>query len=88
MLDYLNEVRKETEKAIAEEIDLAVNKAQKELNSDVFGFGRTLHREHPEEWNNIKDQWNEIFPKAEYRAEVEVKMIGTDLKQGVFQIEE
>jgi spore germination protein KC len=88
MLDYLDEVKKETEKEIDQEINLAVNKAQKNLNSDVFGFGSILNREYPEQWHGIKDQWGEIFPNVDYTVEVEVKVIGTDLKQGVFQIEE
>lgn len=87
MLDYLEEVRKEAEKEIEGEIRLAVNKAQKELHSDVFGFGNTFNREYPEQWHEIKDEWSGIFPDVDYTIEVGVKVIGTDLKQGVFQIE-
>lgn len=87
MLDYLEEVRKEAKKEIEDEIRVAVNKAQKELHSDVFGFGNTLNREYPEQWHGIKDGWSEMFPDVDYTVEVEVKVIGTDLKQGVFQIE-
>lgn len=87
MLDYLEEVRKEAENEIEGEIRLAVNKAQKELQSDVFGFGNTLNKEYPEQWHEIKDEWSRIFPEVDYTVEVQVKVIGTDLKQGVFQIE-
>jgi len=87
MLDYLEEIRKEAEKEIEGEVRLAVNKAQKELTSDIFGFGNTFGREFPTEWRILKDQWNEIFPTVDYTVEVEVNIIGTDLKQGIFQIE-
>jgi len=87
MLDYLEEVKKAAEKEIEGEIRLAVNKAQKELHSDVFGFGSTLNREYPEQWHVFKDQWNEIFPTVDYTVEVEVNVIGTDLKQGIFEVE-
>lgn len=47
--------------AIQDEVLAAVKKAQ-ELNADIFGFGEVVHKQHRHEWENMKDQWDKIFP--------------------------
>lgn len=59
--------------AIREEISSALSKAQK-LNADIFGFGDMLHQKHPTEWNDLKDQWDQLFPSLDVQVDVDAKV--------------
>lgn len=45
-----------------------------ELESDIFGFGDKIHRSDPQQWQQIKDQWNDIFPTLQVNINVEFKL--------------
>ncbi len=42
--DYLKEIEKEGEKTIKKEIEMVIDKAQQDFQSDIFGFGRVLNK--------------------------------------------
>ena len=50
----------------------ALNKAQKELKTDIFGFGEAIHRKYPKVWEKFKDDWNDKFPDLPVNITVEV----------------
>jgi len=61
------EVRRSIEASLAEtikdEIRSALNKAQKELKSDVFGFGGAFFRAYPRLWRDtLEKRWDELYP--------------------------
>lgn len=74
---------KELERACSEQIRKEVEKvfikAQKDFKSDIFGFGSLFHRKYPEEWNEIKDNWHNVFPDVDFQVEVETNAIRTGL---------
>ncbi len=55
----------------------AVEKAQKEFGSDIFGFGMSVHAQHPEDWKRIKEKWDQIFPTATVTISVESEVYQT-----------
>ena len=57
--DYLNRLEKELKALIEEEVYNVIEKAQKEMNSDIFGFGTRLNKKDPKKWKALKDQWLE-----------------------------
>ncbi len=57
-------------KRLTEELAAAINKAQTEFQSDIFGFGVYMHRQHPKEWREIKENWDDYFAKAEINVSV------------------
>ena len=59
--------------AIEDEIKSALSKAKK-LNADIFGFGEIMHKKHPKEWWEMKDNWEEIFPDLEVEIVVDAKL--------------
>lgn len=62
--DLLSEV-------IRNEIAMVLEKAQKEYNSDIFGFGMLIWRKYPKEWKDYyKNMWNEIFPNLDVAVHV------------------
>lgn len=71
-LDLLKKLEEEQKHAIEEEIKAAVEKAKNDFHSDIFGFGYTLYRHYPKEWEKIKDNWDEIFPDTQYELKINV----------------
>jgi spore germination protein KC len=51
----------------------ALNKAQKELKTDIFGFGEAIHRKYPKTWGKLKDDWNDKFTDLPVNITVEVE---------------
>lgn len=84
---YLNLIDEETIKkleallagAIREEAEAALNKAQQEYGSDIFGFGQAVHRNHPGYWKKIKNQWLDIFPDVPVSIQVQAKIRRTGM---------
>ncbi|MGG1397821.1 Ger(x)C family spore germination protein [Bacillus salipaludis] len=75
----LEEIQKDIEKEIRTRIQLVVNSAQKEFQSDIFGFGQAVYRKYPKAWNTVyKKNWDQDFPKLEVKihSKVYVRRIG------------
>jgi len=54
--------------------DMALAKAQKELNADIFRFADAFYRKYPKKWNENKDRWDDIFPKVKVKLETNPKI--------------
>ncbi|MDD3654086.1 MAG: Ger(x)C family spore germination protein [Desulfotomaculaceae bacterium] len=59
---------------IEEEARAALDKAQQEYRSDVFGFGEAVHRKYPREWKEMKNNWPEKFSNIQVSFLVETKI--------------
>ena len=57
---------------IVSEMNLCVNKAQKDLDSDIFGFGGSIFRKYPNVWRKISTNWDKIFPDIEVKCNATV----------------
>jgi spore germination protein KC len=53
------------------EIAESIRKAQTEFTSDIFGFGRQLHVQHPDRWPDFKEHWDEHFSRANVEITIE-----------------
>lgn len=71
----LNELLASKVKLLCEK---ALNKAQKELKTDIFGFGEAIHRKYPKTWEKLKDDWNDKFTDlpVNITVEAETKQLG------------
>ena len=47
------------------------------LNADIYGFGTSVHRKYPKEWEMMKGQWDAIFPDIEFSVKARVHIPGT-----------
>lgn len=56
--------------SVRNEVLAALQIAQEDLESDIFGFGRAVYSSYPREWQLLKDNWDEIFPTLEVQVEV------------------
>ncbi len=70
-IEPLKEIEAAFNQQMAEEITAAVQKAQTEFQSDIFGFGVFVHRQHPDAWKELKENWDDYFAGAEIRVSVE-----------------
>jgi len=60
--------------AIHDEINAAIVKAQIELGVDVFKFGEAIHREFPQEWKELKKNWDREFTNLDINVEVDANL--------------
>ncbi|QXM05082.1 Ger(x)C family spore germination protein [Crassaminicella indica] len=84
-IDFINErgrsmVKKDAEKLIENKIKSIIKKVQKEYDSDIFGFGSIIEREHPKLWKEIKDDWDKIFKDLKIEVKAEVNIRGSALR--------
>ncbi|GEC91515.1 hypothetical protein BBR01nite_38460 [Brevibacillus brevis] len=77
----LVELEKLKKEKIEAEVKAALEKTQKDLQADVFGFGEVIHRAYPKEWKNLKEYWDRVFPTLEVHVDVKTKITGTALIQ-------
>lgn len=67
------------DQAIYREIQAALDAAQKQLQVDVFGFGEAIHREYPQQWQEMKPVWDELFPELQVELEIKSTILHTNL---------
>ena len=68
------ELEKLLNREIKKEIMMALNKAQKDYSSDIFGFGEFVHKHHPRYWKEVVDEWDDIFSKLPADIQVNAKI--------------
>ncbi|WP_459835687.1 Ger(x)C family spore germination protein [Halanaerobaculum tunisiense] len=63
---------------IKKNIESALKKAQLDYEADIFGYGTALYRAYPQQWEEIKDEWDQIFPtvKTKIKVDVTIKRLG------------
>lgn len=81
-LEIFNKIQEEQKHAIEKEVEVAVDKLQKEFGSDILGFGRALDKKYPKEWKRVKDNWENLFPEVAYTVEVDASIRRTGLLLG------
>ncbi|MFP5106568.1 Ger(x)C family spore germination C-terminal domain-containing protein [Neobacillus sp. C211] len=75
----IEDTQKKIEKEIKARIQLVVNGAQKDFQSDIFGFGQAVYREYPKAWNTFyKKNWNQEFSQVDVtiHSKVFIRRIG------------
>ncbi|MCZ8512177.1 Ger(x)C family spore germination protein [Paenibacillus filicis] len=74
-------LNKELEKRIAK----MITKMQK-LGVDVFRFDDHMHRQHPDVWKSLKNDWQKKFKEADISVKVEVSIRNTGLTGPALQL--
>ncbi|MDI3279870.1 MAG: Ger(x)C family spore germination protein [Bacillota bacterium] len=68
--ELVRSLERRTATAIRGEIMAALQRAQKEYRSDIFGFGAAVYRRYPGLWRQIEQDWDRIYPDLEVVVEV------------------
>lgn len=74
LMDQISEAQN---KAIEEEIKLALKAARDDLGADIFGFGEKVHASYPKEWVSIEKDWDSIFQNMNIDIVVESRIRNT-----------
>lgn len=74
--DFLPVLTKAAEEQIQRQIERTFQKAQ-EMNADIYGIGTDISRKHPKQWKEMKDRWDEIFPRIQLEVKTKVSIPGT-----------
>lgn len=69
--EILKKIEADYNKQMVEEIAAAIKKAQTEFQSDIFGFGVSMRKQHPQKWKEIKENWDDYFTNATINISVE-----------------
>ncbi len=85
--DQIKIAEEKLSESIREDISAALAKAQKEYNSDIFGFGFALFRKSPKLWQNeYEKKWDDTFPGISVNVSVKAKIINTGTNIRKFDI--
>lgn len=88
--EVVKKLQKQMEAEIKERIRLALEQVQKEMKVDILGFAEIFHRQYPDQWSKVKDQWEEKFPEIniEIQAKAYIKRPGLSTSpQGISEEE-
>lgn len=72
-------LQNDVESEIKERIQSVIDIAQKDFQSDIFGFGQAIYKKYPKEWNTrYKQNWEQGFSEMEVsiHPEVFIRRIG------------
>lgn len=66
------QLEKQSNKDVKDIITKTVHKAQKDFKSDIFGFGKAIHKNDPKAWVKLKDKWSDTFPDITVNIDVDI----------------
>ncbi|MGE5554216.1 MAG: Ger(x)C family spore germination protein [Betaproteobacteria bacterium] len=72
--EVMEQIQRRAATAIRSDMLAALKRAQKELKTDIFGFGAKVRRAHPREWARLKKDWDTLYPEVEVAIQVEAKV--------------
>jgi spore germination protein KC len=65
---------------VEEQVEKVIKNTQKQLGTDIFGLGRSIHHQYPYQWKKIKPVWDEEFVRAQVTVQVDVSIISTGVE--------
>ena len=86
--EILSLVEKEQSKLIEHEVKMVMEKMKNELKLDIAGLNKIVERKYPEEWKEIKDDWENVLPRVRYNVKVDSKIVRTGLLLEPMKIKE
>ncbi|SHI95040.1 Ger(x)C family spore germination protein [Desulfosporosinus lacus] len=81
------ELEESAENTLKERIESLIKKIQSEYNADIFGFGAKLRENDAQVWNDVGNNWDEVFKdlKVNVQTAVHIKnsaMLSKSSKEG------
>lgn len=73
-LESISEIERKYEEQHKKMIKAAIEKAQKEFQSDIFGFGDVIHRTDPKAWKRMEKNWDDIFSDLDVSIHIDAKI--------------
>ncbi len=73
-LEDNQKLERAAENAVEKELQLAVDKVQKDLKADILFIESYLNKFHHKLWKEIDKDWDKIYPEIDIDVEVDVKI--------------
>lgn len=64
---------------VSKKVLQVVSYAQKELKTDIFGFGQYIYQHDNKKWDTLKTDWNSTFNGLKVKVEPNVTIINTEM---------
>ncbi len=76
--DSIHIVERALERQMSKRALALIAHVQKDYGEDIFGFGDTLHIQHPYYWKKVKGSWDSIFRHVQVRisTRISIKRVG------------
>jgi spore germination protein KC len=75
--DIKKKIEADVGRVMSERIAQNISKVQNEFQCDIFGFAAKMQIQHPKEWKQMKEKWNEKFSSASVKVNVDVHIKGS-----------
>lgn len=72
--DFVKRAEQAAELSVKESVEKTLAKIQKDLKTDVAGFGKKLEIKYPQVWKRVKDNWDTEFGKASVNVSVKMQI--------------
>lgn len=70
----IEKLEQEAAAALCQELETIISKAQQELELDVFDFSIMIYKNNYKVWQQVEEDWEQIFRDAEIRVSAEVRI--------------
>ncbi|MDU0200834.1 MULTISPECIES: Ger(x)C family spore germination protein [Paenibacillus] len=67
----LEELNHRFEEEVKDRIESSVQDVQKRFKTDIFDFANVFYRKYPKQWEEVKEEWDEMFAHIEVNAVVD-----------------
>lgn len=77
--ETINDLEKKYQNNIKDKMEKAINRAQEDFQSDIFGFGEAIHRADPKAWKTLEPNWEQEFANLDVSIDVKanIRRLGT-----------
>lgn len=75
--EIMEEIGRAENKAVEDEVNLALMAARDNMGADIFGFGEKVHASYPKEWAKMEKDWDSIYRNMDIKVVVESKIRST-----------
>ncbi|MFG6147721.1 Ger(x)C family spore germination protein [Halobacillus sp. B23F22_1] len=72
--DSIQKLNDETEKEIKRLMEASLKMAQKNFETDIFGFGGMIHRKDPEYWKTVEKDWDNHFKDLNLDIQIKAEL--------------
>ena len=73
-VEVMHQMKTAFEKEIKKQLELTLNKFQKDLKCDGLRFGRKFHQKYPKEWKKVAANWDDKFSEIEVEISVDAEI--------------
>lgn len=84
--EILERVNREVAGEVSRLARRSLDKAQRRLGADIFGFGEKLHKAEPEYWKQVEEKWYDIYPTVDVSIQVTANIRRTGMVSKPFEI--